>query len=131
MARKESSSFIPSGKRGNSDVGMWTTFSIVLAVSVVSFVVLAILLGAFKSTSLSCPALYTFNSSADNCYSNANNSIKSSLTGAGNITNDGLEFLTNVTGQLGTAGTILGVSLLLVIIAGVGFAGYSAYQKMR
>lgn len=30
-----------------------------------------------------------------------------------------------------TAGTILGVSLLLVIIAGVGFAGYSAYQKVR
>ena len=131
MARKPSSSFIPSGKRGNSDIGMWTTFGIVLAVSVVSLVVLAILLGAFKTTSLSCPSSYTFNASADNCYSNANNSIKSSLTGAGNITNDGLEFLTNVSSQLGTAGTILGVSLLLVIIAGVGFAGYSAYRKMR
>lgn len=110
---------------------MWTMFGVVIAISVVSFVVLAILLGAFKSTSLACDSGFTYNSSADNCYDNTNASITTGLTYSGNITNNGLTFLSNTTGQLGTAGTILGVSLLLVIIAGIGFAGYSAYQKMR
>ena len=123
------SSFTPRGRRGNAK--MWTMFGVVIAISVVSFVVLAILLGAFKSTSLACASTYTYNASADNCYLTSNASVTTGLTAAGNITNNGLTFLSNTTGQLGTAGTILGVSLLLVIIAGVGFAGYSAYQKMR
>ena len=110
---------------------MWASFGVVLSIAVVSFVVLAILLGAFKTTSLACESGYTYNATANNCYLNTNHSIKNALTAAGNVTDDGLLFLGNVTGQLGTAGTILGVSLLLVIIAGIGFAGYSAYQKMR
>lgn len=123
------SSFTPRGRRGNAQ--MWTKFGIVLSISVVAFVVLAILMGAFKTTSLACGSGYTYNATADNCYLNTNGSVKSSLTAAGNVTNDGLEFLSNTTGQLGTAGTILGVSLLLVIIAGIGFAGYNTYRKMR
>jgi hypothetical protein len=123
------SSFMPKGKRGNTKV--WMQFGMVLSIAVVSFVVLAILLGAMKNTSLSCNSGYTYNASADNCYQDSNNSNKGGLNEAGNVTNDGLSFITNVTGQLGTAGTILGVSLLLVIIAGIGFAGYTQYQKMR
>lgn len=123
------SSFTPRGQRGQ--VNNWAGFGVVIAISVVSFVVLAILLGAFKTTSLACDSGYTYNASADNCYLTANASITTGMTAAGNVTNNGLTFLGNTSGQLGTAGTILGVSLLLVIIAGVGFAGYSAYRKVR
>lgn len=123
------SSFTPRGRRGNAK--MWTMFGVVLSISVVSFVVLAILLGAFKTTDLACDNLYTYNATANNCYLTSNASVTTGLSAAGNMTDDGLLFLGNVTGQLGTAGTILGVSLLLVIIAGIGFAGYTQYQKMR
>lgn len=111
------------------DAGAWTTVGIVIAISVVAFVVLAILLGAFKSTALVCEAGFTYNASSDLCYNASINTR--SLNLAGNITNNGLSFLGNTSSQLGTAGTILGVSLLLVIIAGIGFAGYRQYQKMR
>lgn len=121
--------FTPRGRKGNAE--QWSMFAVVLAISVVSFVVLAILLGAFKTTSLSCNSGYTFNSTANNCYLNTNGSVTAAITTAGEVTDDGLTFLNNTTGQLGTAGTILGVSLLLVIIAGIGFAGYSSYKKMR
>jgi len=87
-------------------VGGWVSFGLGLAISVVSFVVLAIMLGALQTSQTTNSLPY-------------------------NISGNGLTFLSNVTGQLGTAGTILGVSLLLVIIAGVGFAGYTAYQKVR
>ena len=100
-----------------------------LGIGVVAIVVLAIILGAFKTSSVACPALYTLNTSSDSCYQNANNSITSSLTGAGNVTNYGLAFLSNTSGQLSTAGTILGVSLLLLIIGGIGLVGYLGYKK--
>lgn len=92
-------------RRGQA-AGGWASFGVALAISVVSFVVLAIMLGALQTSQTANSLPY-------------------------NISGNGLTFLSNVTGQLGTAGTILGVSLLLVIIAGVGFAGYSAYQKVR
>lgn len=91
-------------KRGQA--GGWAAFGIGLAIAVVSFVVLAIMLGALQTSQTVNSLPY-------------------------NISGNGLTFLSNTTGQLGTAGTILGVSLLLVIIAGVGFAGYSAYSKAR
>lgn len=94
-----------SNRRGQ-EAFSWTFFGMMIAVSIVSFVVLAIMLGALQGTTTANSAEY-------------------------NITGDGLTFLANLTGQMGTAGTILGVSLLLVIIAGVGFAGYGAYQKTR
>lgn len=130
MKRKASPSFIPSNRKG-MDAGMWQSFGIGLAISVVAFVVLAILLGAFKTTSLACPSLYTYNATANNCYADANASVTTTITTAGTVTDNGLSFLGNTAGQLPTAGTILGVSLLLVIIAGIGFAGYKAYGKMR
>lgn len=77
-----------------------------IGVGVITIAVLAIMLGAF-STSLT-----------------ANSYEK-------NITNRGLEFLDNATDQFSTAGTILGVTLLLAIVALVGFGGYSAYKKAR
>jgi hypothetical protein len=92
-------------KRGQA-AGGWVTFGVALAISVVSFVVLAIMLGALRDSQTANSLPY-------------------------NISQNGLTFLSNVTGQLGTAGTILGVSLLLVIIAGIGFAGYSVYKSSR
>ena len=132
MERKPSvPSFALRGQRGNLAVNGWVMFAIVLAISVVSFVVLSILLGAFKSSDLSCPSGYTFNASANKCYTGVNGTTVIGVNYAANITDYGLLFISNTTAQLGTAGTLLGVSLLLVIIAGVGFAGYTAYQKMR
>jgi len=93
------------GRRGQALDG-WAGFGMAMGAAVVAFVVLAIMLGALQGTTTANSVEY-------------------------NITGNGLTFLSNTTGQLGTAGTILGVSLLLVIIAGVGFAGYSAYQKTR
>ena len=92
-------------RRGQAAAG-WASFGIGLAIAVVSFVVLAIMLGALQTSQTANSLPY-------------------------NISGNGLTFLSNTTAQLGTAGTILGVSLLLVIIAGVGFAGYTAYQKVR
>lgn len=129
MTRNKSPTF-PSNKKG-MDAGVWSTFAIGLVMAVVGFVVLSILLGAFKTTSLACASGYTFNATSNNCYLNTNASATTTITTAGTVTDNGLTFLGNTTAQLGTAGTILGVSLLLVIIAGIGFAGYSAYSKTR
>lgn len=92
-------------KRKGQSGNIWLTLVLGLGIGVVSIVVLAIMLGALKDsqTANSLPA---------------------------NITADGLSFVENTAQQLPTAGTILGVSLLLVIIAAIGFGGYSAYKRM-
>jgi len=91
-------------KKGNANV--WLSLVLGLGIGVVSIVVIAIMLGALQSSQVagSLPA---------------------------NITGDGLLFLDNVSSQLGTAGTIAGVSLLLLIIGAIGFGGYAGYQKMK
>jgi hypothetical protein len=84
----------------------WMSFIMVLGIGVVSIVVLAIMLGALQAsqTANSLPA---------------------------NITGQGLSFLDNTSKQLPTAGTILGVSLLLLIIGAVAFGAYAGYKKTR
>lgn len=82
------------------------SFGVGIAIGVVTLAVLAIMLNALQA------------SQTANSY-------------AANITADGLTFLDNLTSQFGTAGTVLGVSLLLVIIAALGIGGYTAYQKYR
>lgn len=91
-------------KKGQAN--MWLSLVIGLGIGVVSIVVLAIMLGALQTsqTANSLPA---------------------------NITGQGLTFLDNVSKQLGTAGTILGVSLLLLIIGAIGFGAYSGYKRMN
>lgn len=89
-------------RRGNADGFM--ALGAGIAVGVVLFVVLAIMLGALQTSQTANSLPY-------------------------NITGNGLTFLTNATSQFGTAGTILGVSLLLVIIGAIGLGGYGAYKK--
>jgi hypothetical protein len=89
-------------KKGQA--GGFLGFVTSLGIGVVTIVVLAIMLNALQG------------SQTANSY-------------AYNITGDGLTFLDNTTSQFGTAGTVLGVSLLLVIIGGIGFAGYQAYKN--
>lgn len=91
-------------KRGQ--VNGFLQFTVGLAIGVVLIGVVAIMLQAFKD------------SQTANSY-------------AANISQDGLTFLDNTTSQFGTAGTVLGVSLLLVIIGALGFGGYMAVQKYR
>jgi hypothetical protein len=91
-------------RRGQSNV--WLSLVIGLGIGVVSIVVLAIMLGALQTSQTA-------------------NSLPSNITG------QGLSFLDNTSKQLPTAGTILGVSLLLVIIGVIGFGAYAGYQKMR
>lgn len=42
-----------------------------------------------------------------------------------NISNRGLTFLDNATSKFGTAGTIVGVLVLLGLVAGIGYFGYN------
>lgn len=48
-----------------------------------------------------------------------------------NITGRGLTFIDNATSKFGTAGTIVGVLLLLGLVGLAGFGGYKAYQRAR
>lgn len=89
--------------------------------------VLAIVLGAFRDSTI-CSTGYTQNTSASNCYLNTNNSVKAGYTVEANISGRGLTFMDNATSKFSTAGTIVGVLLLLGLVAGIGYFGYN---KMR
>lgn len=91
-------------KKGQTNVFMALVMG--LGIGIVAIAILAIMLQAFKDSQTA-------------------NSI------GANISGDGLTFLDNTTSQFGTAGTILGVSLLLVIIGAIGFGAYAGYQKFR
>jgi hypothetical protein len=109
------------------DIKTYLSVAIGLAIGVVSIVVVAILLYALKTSSSSCPTGFVFNQTNQLC---SNASVNGqALTYAGNITADGLTFVGNTTSQLPTAGTLLGVVLLLVVIGGLVYAGWRGYQK--
>jgi hypothetical protein len=93
-----------NGKRGN--IGGFMSVVLGIGIGVVTIAVLAIMLGAFR-TSLTANS-YEYN-----------------------VTSRGLSFLDESTKQFSTAGTITGVTLLLAIIALIGFGAYAGYQKMR
>lgn len=94
-----------SSKRGigPGDVTSWVTL---IAVAIFVIVVFAIMLGALQTSLTS-------------------NSVEYNITGRG------LTFLDNSTSKFGTAGTILGVLLLLGVIGAAGLGGYAAYKKSR
>lgn len=87
-------------KRGNA----WVNVALAFAVGLISLAITAILLNSFKATetNVSKPAWLILNNTET--------------------------FLLNATGQLGNAGTILGVMALVAIVAIFGFFGY---QKMK
>lgn len=91
-------------KKGQTNV--WLNLVLGLGIGVVSIVVIAIMLGALQDSQTASSLPY-------------------------NITGQGLTFLDNTSAQLGTAGTIVGVSLLLLIIGAIGFGGYAMYRKMQ
>jgi len=86
--------------------GTWLNLVLGLGIGVVSVVVIAIMLGALQTSQTANSLPY-------------------------NITGQGLSFLDNTSKQLPTAGTIAGVSLLLLIIGAIGFGAYYGYQKMK
>lgn len=104
MAEKNKGESLAKNKRGM--VQGFLQFVMGLGIGVVVIVVLAIMLGALQGSQTSGSLPY-------------------------NITGQGLTFLDNTTKQFGTAGTILGVSLLLLIIGGIAFGGYYAYSKVK
>ena len=108
-----------------SDILKWS-MSIGGAVMVIA--VLAIVLGAFQDTT-ACATGYTENATALNCYLNTNNSVKAGYTVEYNISGRGLTFLDNATSKFGTAGTIVGVLLLLGLVAGIGYFGYNKIKQ--
>lgn len=87
-------------------VGSWGGIAMAVGGGVLGIAVLAIVLQAFRDSQ-------TVNSSAYN------------------ITQGGLSFLTNATEQFGTAGTILGVMLIVAIVGIFGFLGYQQLGKRR
>lgn len=93
-----------NGKRGN--VPAWATWVIGIGITVVTIVVLAIMLGALQTSQTAASLPY-------------------------NITGQGLTFLDNTSKQLPTAGTVIGVALLLLIIGGLGLGGYMMYKKSQ
>ena len=103
-------------KRGFSK--LWFMILVGLGVGILTIAILAIILGALRtSTITNTVGCNTSTSTFTNCPTEYN------------VTVDGLTFLDNTTSQLGTAGTIMGVILLLLIIGALGFGGYAAYQK--
>ena len=95
---------LKQNKKGN--LGVWLQTGVVIVGGLMLWAVSAITLQAFRDSQTSGGYAY-------------------------NISQGGLTFLSNASSQLGTAGTILGVSLLLVIIGGIGVLGYMGYQKAR
>ena len=95
---------LAKNKKGN--LGAWLGIGVAIVGGLMIWAVSAITLQAFRDSQTSGTLAY-------------------------NITNGGLTFLSNASSQLGTAGTILGVSLLLVVIGAVGVLGYMGYQKAR
>lgn len=104
-------------------------FATAIALGVVTVVILAIMMNAVKSTTTVCDTGLTYNATNDLCQ-NSTGSAKA-FNYAGNITNNGLVFLSNTSGQFGTSGTVLGVSMLLVIIGAVGLGAYAVHNKFR
>ena len=90
--------------------------------------VLAIVLGAFTNSS-ACASGYTQNTTAGNCYLNSNHSVKAGYNLEANISGRGLTFLDNATSKFSTAGTIVGVLLLLGLVAGIGYFGYNKIRN--
>jgi hypothetical protein len=105
ILKREWNKLLRESKR-KGQAGNWLSFVMALGIGVVAIVVLAIMLGALQTSQTASSLPY-------------------------NITGQGLTFLDNTSKQLPTAGTILGVSLLLLIIGGVAFGGYMAYKKTR
>ena len=117
----------PKHRKGEigSDVLKW---SMTIGGGVMVIAVLAIVLGAFRDSSI-CPQGYSQNSTAGNCYLDSNHATKAGYTMEANISGRGLTFLDNSTSKFGTAGTILGVLLLLGLVAGIGYFGYNKIRN--
>lgn len=89
---------LTKNKKGMADNVLSAALSIGGAVMVIA--VLAIVLGAFRDGTTANSYEY-------------------------NISNRGLTFLDNATSKFGTAGTIVGVLVLLGLVAGIGYFGYN------
>jgi hypothetical protein len=111
----------------------WQMLLLAVAGGVVTMAVLAILMNALLvNPSVSCSdTAHIFNQSTGTCNLVTNVSATSSLSTAGSVTVDGLSFLSNVGDQLGVAGTVLGVSLLLIIIGGIGLGAVMMVKRSR
>ena len=103
-------------RKGN--LGVWLQTGVVIVGGLMLWAISAITLEAFQTSQVTGVA-------------GCNATAKAACGYAYNITGGGLSFISNASAQLGTAGTILGVSLLLVIIGGIGVLGYMGYQKAR
>lgn len=121
----------PMKKINRKGKAQFIDYAMGFGIGIVGLVIVVILLQSLKTTSSACPALYTYNGTADNCYLTTNASVTGSLTYAGNITNDGLSFADNFSSQWGLAGTILGYVFVLAILALIGVGAYAGYNKIR
>ena len=83
-----------------------------IGVMAVTIVLISILLNSFKTTSLVCGSLYTFNSTANNCYLTTNASITTAINNVGT----GID--TSVTG-IGTPITYITIIILVVVFSAI------------
>ena len=93
------------GKRGNVGGG-WAGIAMGFGVALIGLAIVAIVLGAFKTTQANTTVAYT-------------------------ILNNTETFLLNATSQLGSAGTILGIMAIVAIVAVFGFLGYQKFNSGR
>lgn len=105
------------GRKGQA-LQVWLISGIVIIMGLLTWAISAIVMQAFRDSQLTGAA-------------GCNATTKAGCGFAYNISQGGLTFLSNASSQLGTAGTILGVSLLLVIMGAIGFGAYMGYQKFR
>lgn len=83
-----------------------TQMIVAVGIGVIVISVIAIMLGAFRADLTANTAEY-------------------------NVTTQGLDFLVNATDKFDTAGTIVGVLVLLFVLGAAGFGGYAAYRKYK
>lgn len=86
-------------RRGN----IWASVLSGFGIALISVAILAVVISALKGTQTAGTVAY-------------------------NVLNNTETFMLNATGQLGTAGTVLGIMALVVIVGVFGFLGY---QKLK
>ena len=83
-----------------------------IGVMTVTIVLISILLNNFKSSSFVCADLYTFNSTANNCYLTTNSSVTSAINSVGTSID------TSVVG-VGTPITYITIIILVIVFTAI------------
>jgi len=119
-----------NNRKGQQDWASWQNIFTGIAAVIIVGIVVAILLQAMAgdASTMCQTGSHIYNATTNSCHSATNVSVTSAKTYAGNITNDGLTFVSNASDQYGTAGTVLGIAVVLVIFGAIGIWAYKKWD---